>query len=332
MRYRFGILAGMAAAVVLAAGCGSSSSSSSTPASGGAATTVHTARSSSLGADLLVNAKGMTLYTLSAERGGKFICTKGSTIPGGNVSCLSVWKPLTVASGTRPAARWRWARWRGPTAAAPRSPTTGCRSTPSPTTRRPVTRPATDSRTWAPGRRRRWARRPPPAAAAAGRTATEPRMVDRWSTTGIAAFARRRADAAARLPHGGHAGRAAHRRPGSGGALGAAGAAAGAAGRPAPAGPSSFDDLLDQLERDVLPYVARISHPGYLAFVPGEGTWPGALGDFISSALNVDTCWWLGASGPAALELVVLDWIPRVDRLPARRRAACSRPAARPRT
>ena len=102
MRYRFGILAGMAAAVVLAAGCGSSSSSSSTAASGGAQTTVHTARSSSLGADLLVNAKGMTLYTLSAERGGKFICTKGSTIPGGNVSCLSVWKPLTVASGTRP--------------------------------------------------------------------------------------------------------------------------------------------------------------------------------------------------------------------------------------
>jgi glutamate/tyrosine decarboxylase-like PLP-dependent enzyme len=58
----------------------------------------------------------------------------------------------------------------------------------------------------------------------------------------------------------------------------------------------------------VLPYVARISHPGYLAFIPGEGTWPGALGDLIASALNVDTCWWLGASGPTALELVVLDW------------------------
>jgi hypothetical protein len=33
--------------------------------------------------------------------------------------------------------------------------------------------------------------------------------------------------------------------------------------------------------------VARISHPGYLAFIPGEGTWPGALGDLIASALNV---------------------------------------------
>src|SRR5947207_15689899 len=73
-----------------------------------------------------------------------------------------------------------------------------------------------------------------------------------------------------------------------------------------PAG--SFDEILGTLERDVLPFVARISHPGYLAYIPGEGTWPGALGDLIASALNVDTCWWIGASGPSALELVVLDW------------------------
>src|SRR4051812_33683033 len=78
---------------------------------------------------------------------------------------------------------------------------------------------------------------------------------------------------------------------------------------PPPEDPVGFDEILDGLERDVLPFVARISHPGYLAFIPGEGTWPGALGDLIASALNVDTCWWLGASGPSALELVVLDWL-----------------------
>ncbi len=78
---------------------------------------------------------------------------------------------------------------------------------------------------------------------------------------------------------------------------------------PPPEQPVAFDAILEQLERDVLPYVARISHPGYLAFIPGEGTWPGALGDLIASALNMDTCWWLGASGPAALELAVVDWI-----------------------
>ena len=76
-----------------------------------------------------------------------------------------------------------------------------------------------------------------------------------------------------------------------------------------PEEPAGFDEILDGLERDVLPFVARISHPGYLAFIPGEGTWPGALGDLIASALNIDTCWWLGASGPSALELVVLDWL-----------------------
>ena len=77
---------------------------------------------------------------------------------------------------------------------------------------------------------------------------------------------------------------------------------------PPPEDPAPFDEILAGLERDVLPFVARIGHPGYLAFIPGEGTWPGALGDLIASALNIDTCWWLGASGPSALELVVLDW------------------------
>ena len=32
---------------------------------------------------MLVNDKGMTLYTLSAERGGRFICTKQLDDPGG---------------------------------------------------------------------------------------------------------------------------------------------------------------------------------------------------------------------------------------------------------
>jgi predicted lipoprotein with Yx(FWY)xxD motif len=52
---------------------------------------VATANNVTLGKKILVNAKGMTLYSLSVERKGKFICT-GST-------CLSVWKPLTVARG-----------------------------------------------------------------------------------------------------------------------------------------------------------------------------------------------------------------------------------------
>ena len=43
---------------------------------------------------ILVNRKGFTLYSLSAEKRGRFICT--------DKSCLSVWKPLVVARGTKP--------------------------------------------------------------------------------------------------------------------------------------------------------------------------------------------------------------------------------------
>ena len=69
------MLAGLVAAVVLAAGCGSSTGSSGGAAGGGGDTTVQTEHSSALNANVLVNGNQMTLYTLSAEQKGRFICT-----------------------------------------------------------------------------------------------------------------------------------------------------------------------------------------------------------------------------------------------------------------
>ena len=42
---------------------------------------------------LLANLKGRTLYSLSVEKHGKFICTGG---------CLSIWHPLVVPKGVKP--------------------------------------------------------------------------------------------------------------------------------------------------------------------------------------------------------------------------------------
>jgi predicted lipoprotein with Yx(FWY)xxD motif len=105
MNMRMGTLIGLVVAVALAAGCGSMSAAGTSGGGGGggsANTTVRSAHSSQLGTSVLVNDKGMTLYTLSAERGGHFICTKSSMIPGGSASCLSLWHPLTVAKGSMP--------------------------------------------------------------------------------------------------------------------------------------------------------------------------------------------------------------------------------------
>ena len=58
----------------------------------------------------------------------------------------------------------------------------------------------------------------------------------------------------------------------------------------------------------MLPFRSRIDHPRYLAYVPGSGTWIGALGDLVASAYNIDVGNWMESAGPSQLELTVLGW------------------------
>jgi predicted lipoprotein with Yx(FWY)xxD motif len=94
------------AASVLLAACGSSSSSTSTnasaPATSGAATAsggssvslVKTASNSTVGKTVLVDSNGLTLYSLSGEHAGKWICT--------SAACLKAWPPLIAKAGSAP--------------------------------------------------------------------------------------------------------------------------------------------------------------------------------------------------------------------------------------
>jgi aromatic-L-amino-acid decarboxylase len=76
----------------------------------------------------------------------------------------------------------------------------------------------------------------------------------------------------------------------------------------APAAGEPFEQVLAGLFRDVLPYTSRGAHPGFFAYVPFSGTWPGALGDLVASAANVYAGSWQEAAGPTQLELEVLGW------------------------
>ena len=66
--------------------------------------------------------------------------------------------------------------------------------------------------------------------------------------------------------------------------------------------------VLKELGTEVLPFRSRIDHPRYLAYVPGEGTWPGVLGDLIASAYNIDAGNWMESAGPSHLETLVVGW------------------------
>jgi predicted lipoprotein with Yx(FWY)xxD motif len=91
---------------VLLSACGSSSSSKSTSSAAerqpaatqssgsGSSALVKTASNSTLGATVLVDAQGMTLYHLSGEQNGKFTCTSSA--------CLQAWHPLTASAASTP--------------------------------------------------------------------------------------------------------------------------------------------------------------------------------------------------------------------------------------
>ncbi len=92
------------AASFLLAACGSSSSSNPTSSATGTQSAAQTASSpssavvvktasSSLGT-ILVDSQGMTLYHLSGEQNGKFICTSSA--------CVGVWHPLIAPSSGVP--------------------------------------------------------------------------------------------------------------------------------------------------------------------------------------------------------------------------------------
>lgn len=55
---------------------------------------VKEAQNKELGHKILTNNRGRTLYSLSVEKSGKFICDVSA--------CLTIWKPLTVKAGVKP--------------------------------------------------------------------------------------------------------------------------------------------------------------------------------------------------------------------------------------
>lgn len=86
------------AGVLMVAACGGathSASSSASPASPGSGPAlVKTAPVASLGTSVLVDSHGLTLYHLSGEQNGKWICT--------SAGCVATWHPLVAAGAGAP--------------------------------------------------------------------------------------------------------------------------------------------------------------------------------------------------------------------------------------
>ena len=82
-----------------------------------------------------------------------------------------------------------------------------------------------------------------------------------------------------------------------------------ALGGPPPDAPGDADAALDTLLEQVVPYMQHGDHPRFFARVGSPSNPVSALADALGSGLNVFAGSWAGGSGPATLELVVLDWL-----------------------
>ena len=75
---------------------------------------------------------------------------------------------------------------------------------------------------------------------------------------------------------------------------------------PPPEQGSTLEPLLDSLFGEWIPRSFNTASPGYLAYIPGGGVFPGALADLIASGVNRYTGVWLTAPALVQLEANVL--------------------------
>lgn len=84
----------------------------------------------------------------------------------------------------------------------------------------------------------------------------------------------------------------------------------------APAFGESFDAMLEDVNRIIMPGITHWQSPGFFAYFPANASFPAILGDLLSSGLGVQGMIW--ATSPAATELEtrVLDWLADMMDLP----------------
>jgi len=84
----------------------------------------------------------------------------------------------------------------------------------------------------------------------------------------------------------------------------------------APESPESFEHVLADLDRLILPNATHWNHPGFFAYFAITGSGPGVLMEFVSAALNQQAMLWRTSPAATELESTTLRWLARLMQLP----------------
>jgi aromatic-L-amino-acid/L-tryptophan decarboxylase len=76
-----------------------------------------------------------------------------------------------------------------------------------------------------------------------------------------------------------------------------------------PTEPESFDAILRDLDRVVMPGLSHWQHPSFFGYFPSNGALASVLGDFLSTGLGVLGLSWQSSPALTELEEVATDWL-----------------------
>lgn len=86
--------------------------------------------------------------------------------------------------------------------------------------------------------------------------------------------------------------------------------------REAPEDPESFCEILDDVDRVILPGMAHWLSPQFHAYYPSGSCNPALLGDMLSDAFGCVGISWASAPACTELEVHMMDWLGKLLRLP----------------
>ncbi|MET0884499.1 MAG: aminotransferase class I/II-fold pyridoxal phosphate-dependent enzyme [Acidimicrobiales bacterium] len=87
-------------------------------------------------------------------------------------------------------------------------------------------------------------------------------------------------------------------------------------GGPVPTEPGDPQAAMATLVEVALATMQHTDHPRFFTRVPGPSSYPAVLGEWLGTGFQAIAASWGGGAGPTAVELIVLDWLRTLLRLP----------------
>ncbi|XP_061572377.1 aromatic-L-amino-acid decarboxylase [Cololabis saira] len=84
----------------------------------------------------------------------------------------------------------------------------------------------------------------------------------------------------------------------------------------APLEPESYDDIIKDVERVIMPGVTHWHSPRFFAYFPAASSYPAMLADMLCGAIGCIGFSWAASPACTELETVMLDWLGKLLQLP----------------